>query len=112
MPNPLHHIHQRKTTSDSVSPPYPHPQKKKRILDIIIYPIGVLGPLITVPQAFKIWTEKTAEGVSITSWLGLFCIAIAWIIYGVAHKDKPITLTNIGFAAVQFFIVLGIIMYG
>lgn len=107
----LHHFHRRKRIHQKHEP-YPHPGKGKRFMDRIIYVVGVLGPLMTIPQLTKIWIEKNAVGVSIVSWASYLIIAVFWLIYGVMHKEKPIILTYSFWIILEAAIVVGILMYG
>ncbi len=112
MPEPLHHIHKRRRINKPQPEPYPHQQRGKRILDIIIYPAGIIGPLLLVPQVIKIWTTRDATGVSAITFFGLMALGLIWIIYGAVHKDRPILIANVGFAILQFLVGLGAVLYG
>lgn len=39
-------------------------------------------------------------------------LATLWLIYGITHKERLITLYQTAWIVVQTFIILGIIMYG
>ena len=107
----LHHFHKRKRVHLKLEK-YPHPDKSKRFMDKAIYVIGVLGPILTLPQIYKIWIEKNATGVSIISWSAYLLIAFFWVIYGFMHKEKPIILTYLTWIVIHAFVVIGIAMYG
>lgn len=107
----LHHFHRRKRVHQKHEP-YPHPNKFKRFMDKAIFVIGVLGPLLTVPQVTKIWLEKNASGVSIISWAAYLFYAVFWLIYGFLHKERPIIVTYLSWIVLDLFIVVGIIIYG
>src|SRR3989339_321832 len=53
----LHHHLVRKRIHAKYEP-YPHPDRWKRYVDEAIYPIGVLAPLLTVPQLLEVWISK------------------------------------------------------
>ncbi len=117
----MSHIHKRKiATKKSSKPvksnqkyePYPHPEKWKRILDKSIYAVSVIGLVMTIPQITKIWSEKNASGVSLIAWSTYIFTALVWLMYGIAHKEKPIILTNLAWIIVNLIIVIGVIMYG
>ena len=67
-----------------------HPDKYKNFLDKIIYPVGLLGPLMMIPQIMKIYIEKDASSIALTSWILFLFPAILWTIYGISHKEKAI----------------------
>ena len=74
--------------------------------------VAVLEPVITLPQAYQIFRDRSATGVSITSWIGYEVFTLIWLWYGVAHKDKAITLYSLLYAFVQLAVIMGAIMYG
>jgi uncharacterized protein with PQ loop repeat len=106
-----HHLHLRKRIHSNLEK-YPHPNKFKKYLDKIIYLVGVLGPILTIPQLTEIWISKNASGVSLISWSWYVISALIWLSYGIVHKEKPIIVTNILWTIINIFIVIGIILYG
>ncbi len=108
--SPVHHIHLRKRIHE-LKEQYPHPDKWKRFLDKIIYGVGIAGPLLVLPQVYKIWIEKDASGVSVTSWTGFVVIGVIWLLYAIVHKEKPLIITYIGFITIQSFVVIGALIY-
>ena len=111
MVEPLHHLHRRKRIHYKHEP-YPHPHKWKRILDKTIYAVGIAGPIITIPQITKIWLEENATGLSLTAWCGYTCFSVIWLLYGIAHKEKPIIVTNTAVIITNGLVTLGVILYG
>jgi uncharacterized protein with PQ loop repeat len=108
--NGIHHIHKRKRKHHKLEK-YPHENKSIRFLDRFLIVIAIVGPLIAVPQILQIFVLKSAEGVSGLSW-GLYALFnIPWFIYGVVHKDKPITIAySLSFIA-NLTVVVGSLMY-
>ncbi|MEK6887341.1 MAG: hypothetical protein AABX14_00170, partial [Candidatus Aenigmatarchaeota archaeon] len=80
-PNAIHHIHKRERVHRKQKNLKPYPSKNKWIslLDRLLIAVAILGPLMTLPQIFQIFVEKTAAGVSIVSWTMFMLIAIPWI---------------------------------
>ena len=73
--------------------------------------IAVLGPLIALPQIFQIYIFKSAAGVSALSW-GLYALFnVPWFIYGVVHKDKPITITYFLSFIANLTVFVGALIY-
>ena len=105
-----HHLHVRKRVHLKLEE-YPHPDKLKNFLDKIIYVVGVLGPIMTLPQLFKIWVEKDASGVSLFSWSGYLMTASIWLVYAIVHKEKPLIITYISWIIVEVFLIIGIVIY-
>ena len=107
----LHHHHVRKRIHQKHES-YPHPVKWKRFIDHAIYVVGLIGPIMTIPQLTKIWIEKNASGVSAISWATYTIISIFWVIYGVAHKEKPLIVISGIWVVLEFFVVFETLMYG
>ncbi len=105
-----HHYHIRKRIHQKHEP-YPHPDKLKRIFDKIIYGAVIIGPIMNLPQLFKIWFYKNATGVSFVSWISFSIISIIWLVYGILHKEKPIIMMNSALMIVQAFIAVGALIY-
>ena len=89
-----HHYHRRKRIHQGHEE-YPHPDAIKRVMDKMIYFVGVAGPIMTLPQLFKIWVEKNAAGISVISWITYLVLGIFWLSYGIMHKEKPIIVNYI-----------------
>ena len=87
-------------------------KKFKKAYDKFIYVIVILGPIVNLPQLLRIWINKSAEDVSLTSWLSFTIISIVWFIYGILHKKRPIIIMNFFLAIVQALIALGAFLYG
>ena len=111
MTNALHHLEIRKRIYQKHEK-YPHPNKLKRLVDNLIYFIGIVGPLLALPQAFTIWTTRNAANVSLLSWSGFLVISVFWTIYGVIHKEKPIIVSSSLYTIINAIVVLGILVYG
>ena len=107
----LHHFHRRKRIYLNHEP-YPHPDKWKRLMDKLIYVVGIVGPLMTIPQVLKIWVDKNAGGISIISWLTYAVTSIFWIIYGIMHKERPIIFSSILLVIFNTLVVVGAMTYG
>ena len=109
--NGLHHFHRRKRIYINHEP-YPHPNKWKRLMDKLIYIVGIIGPIMTIPQILKIWIDKNAAGISVITWFTYTIISIFWLIYGMMHKEKPIIFTSFLLFIFDAFVVVGAIMFG
>jgi uncharacterized protein with PQ loop repeat len=107
----LHHFMNRKN-KNSNNEENQSPSNWKKILDKCIYVVGIIGPIMTLPQVHMIWINHKVEGVSLVSWSAYLIIAIFWISYGLAHKEWPIIITNALFLILDAVIVVGIILYG
>ncbi len=91
--------------------PYPHPDRRKRIVDALVYVAGILGPLMAIPQLMDIFIGKNVAGLSLLTWSLWAFLNIFWILYGILHKERPIIITYIMWLVVNLAIVIGILLY-
>ena len=108
--NGIHHIHKRKRVHKKLED-YPHKNKWINSLDKFLIVVAVIGPLIALPQIFRIFVFNSAAGVSGLSW-GLYALFnIPWFVYGVVHKDKPIMIAySLSFIA-NLTVLTGALIY-
>jgi len=106
----LHHLQKRKKVSKKLEP-FPATTKLKRIFDKLIYLVAFISPLVNIPQLYKIIHEKTAAGVSLTTWGSFLLLASIWFAYGIIHKDRPITYMYLGLIITQVAIIIAIFIY-
>ena len=107
----LHHLHVRKRIHLHKEP-YPSKNPFVRFVDKAIYFAGLVAFIISLPQLLEIWIGKDAAGVSLLTWSSYLFLEILWISYGVIHKLKPLILAYTLVFIIDFFIVLGVIIYG
>ncbi|MFH1290457.1 MAG: hypothetical protein ABIH92_03550 [Nanoarchaeota archaeon] len=86
--------------------------KLKRVLEFMIYFVGFLGTILTIPEAYKIWTTQSAAGSSIVSWISLTLFTPFWIFYGILHKKKSLTMTYVVWFIINALVVVGIWLFG
>ncbi len=106
-----HHMHKRKRIY-KYKEPYPHPNPWKRFLDKFIYFIGLLGPVLTIPQIAKIWSEQDASSLSLITWVAYLVGSICFLLYAIAHKEKPLIIIYSSLILVHVFVLIGIMLYG
>jgi MtN3 and saliva related transmembrane protein len=107
----LRHLHLRKRISKTLEP-YPARTFTKRLLDKLVFAVGVVGPLMTIPQMWLIFAGRNAAGVSAVAWFGWALMDVPWIIYGVVHKEPPITLTYALWFLGNLAVAVGAVIYG
>jgi len=73
---------------------------------------GIAQPLITLPQIFEIYSSKSAEDVSLITWVGYLLFGITFLVYGLVFKLKPIWVGQIIWVTMQLITVIGILIYG
>ncbi len=107
----LRHLHVRKRAQKHLEP-YPARTAWKRVLDRVVFLIGVLGPAMTLPQIILIYVGQDASGVSPFTWFGWALFDIPWILYGVAHRERPIIVTYSLWLVTNLIVAVGAVLYG
>lgn len=102
MPHIFYKHHRRKKHAS--------PKKEKHFIDLLVYPMAVIAPIMTLPQLSEIWIKRHVAGVSVITWLAYGLGAGLWAIYGIVHKEKPIILINIILLVLQLSIVAGVLV--
>jgi uncharacterized protein with PQ loop repeat len=72
---------------------------------------GIVQPLITIPQIITIYGNKSAEDVSLYTWLGYLVFGIIFLVYGIVFNLKPIWVGQIIWVTMQVITVIGILLY-
>jgi uncharacterized protein with PQ loop repeat len=111
MNNAQHHQHLRKRMYKNLES-FPSQSWYKRKLDTVIYYVGILGPLITIPQIYSIFAFHNAGGVSALSWSVYTVFSVVWLLYGLAHKEHVITINSALWIVMNGLVALGAILYG
>ncbi len=106
----FHHLRARARITRGLEP-FPSKNKMKRALDRLMYVVGIFAPVALVPQILQIYTTKSAEGLSLSTWLLLSLFNIFWATYGVVHKDKHIIFANMLMALFNGIIAAGVLLY-
>lgn len=84
---------------------------KTHFIDDVMVLGGVVGPLSALPQIINIYSNQDAGQVSLLSWAFFTILSFVGIIYSIIHKEKIILLGYSLYFIVDFFIVLGILIY-
>lgn len=74
-------------------------------IELIGYIAAILTTSAFVPQAYKIWKTKTAEGVSLTMYFVMFTGVSLWGIYGFFLMSYPMIISNIITASLLIMII-------
>lgn len=85
--------------------------RRIKILDDIAYVFGVLGPFVSLPQIYTVWVQHSTAGISLISWTAFGCLSIFWCSYAIAHKEKPLIVSQGLWAAMNFAVAIGVLIY-
>lgn len=72
---------------------------------------GIIQPLITLPQIITIYTNQSAQDVSLITWGGYTILGLILLTYGIAYKLRPIIVGQSIWAVMQSVMVIGILLY-
>ena len=76
-----------------------------------IYIFAFTTPLFEIPQLIDILVAQSAENVSLITWGYLAVSSLAWLIYGIMKKMKPLIISYILYVVVEFSLVAAIVMF-
>ena len=80
------------------------------MIDPFYESIGIVAAILTtsafIPQVYKIYKEKKAQGVSLLMYLIMFVGVLLWLVYGVLIGSIAIIVANSVTAVLQLFVII------
>ena len=80
------------------------------MIDPLFEIVGLTAAFLTtsafIPQVYKIYKEKNADGISLTMYIILFIGVILWFIYGILIGSVSIIIANGVTALLQLSIII------
>ena len=80
------------------------------MIDPVYEVIGLSAAFLTtsafIPQVYKIYKEKNADGISLTMYIILFIGVILWFVYGLLIGSLSIIIANGATALLQLSIII------
>ena len=80
------------------------------MIDPIFEILGLSAAFLTtsafIPQEYKIYKEKNADGISLTMYIILFTGVILWFVYGILIGSLSIMIANGITALLQLSIII------
>ena len=80
------------------------------MIDPVYEVIGLSAAFLTtsafIPQVYKIYKEKNADGISLTMYIILFIGVILWFVYGLLIGSLSIIIANGVTALLQLRIII------
>lgn len=77
----------------------------------MVYFFMVATPLFEIPQAYTIYTSKSAASVSLLTWGFFFAASFVWATYAIREKLVPILITSVLYLIIEAAVVVGILLY-
>ena len=85
-------------------------KNRKRIENFALI-AGIVQPLITLPQISAIYSNQSAQDVSLLTWVGYLIFGMTFLIYGLVFNLKQIWVGQIIWVTMQTITVIGIVLY-
>ncbi len=86
-------------------------EEKTFFIDKFVMILAMVSPLFEIPQLVEIYSTKSAGSVSLLTWSFFVFMSIPWLIYGIAHKAKPIIILYSLWFLIDSVILVGILIY-
>ncbi len=90
------------------------PLEKDRSVFIakLVYVAAFVGPLTIIPQVAEIWfVDRSAQGVSLMTWLSFSLLSLIWLSYGLSRRDRPLVISNLLWLIGELIVVVGAIRF-
>lgn len=87
-------------------------RKNAKLIDRLAMVSAILMPFSAAPQIIKIWTQKTAAGISPLAWGVAIILNIPMLLYGITHNERPIIILNGLWMVAYAGILIGALVYG
>ncbi|MDR0329130.1 MAG: hypothetical protein LBH99_00385 [Rickettsia sp.] len=72
---------------------------------------GMMEQYLFYIQAYKIFTTKSADDLSLDDFLVIIIITLSWLIYGIIHHNVTIIVAQIFGLVGMIMVVIGILLY-
>lgn len=59
----------------------------KNVVSVLVAIAGFANALLFVPQAWRIWKQESADGVSLTTFIGFLLFQGIFFTHGLLHRD-------------------------
>lgn len=83
----------------------------KKLIDRLIYVAAIAYPLTTIPQIIDIFHHKSAQNVSLLTWILYDAFTFIFLWYALEKKLKPLVIEYSMWIIAQSIVVVGILMF-
>ncbi|MDR0774612.1 MAG: hypothetical protein LBE72_04845 [Rickettsia sp.] len=92
---------------------YTEKTKNKLVIFFDRYMIfaGTMGQYLFYTQAYKIFTTKSADDLSLDGFLVIIIVTLSWLMYGIIHHNTTIIVAQIVGLVGMIMVVIGILLY-
>ena len=89
-----------------------HKIKRNDGIDTLALIVGIVQPLVTIPQIYLVYSSRDVSEISLFMWLGFDIASVVLLIYGLKHKLAPIIWAQILWLVVQTPMVIAVFLFG
>lgn len=83
----------------------------RRVVDSAMTAVGLVASVSSVPQVIKIWQTGEVAGISLATYLIALGAVVAWFLYSLYIKNKPLLITSFVSTVVLSVVVVQILLY-
>ena len=79
-------------------------------MDRLTYAVGLLLPVMTLPQAYDVWASHDVGGVSVLTWSLYAGVSLIFVMFGFRHKERLLVVTYLPMFVVELVIIMGLLI--
>lgn len=72
---------------------------------------GTMGQYLFYTQAYKIFTTKSSDDLSLDGFFVIIIVTLSWLSYGIIHHNVTIIVAQIVGLVGMIMVVIGILLY-
>jgi uncharacterized protein with PQ loop repeat len=85
---------------------------QRQLIDRAMMVAAVIHPMTALPQVFQIYLTRSAQDVSLITWLSFMLLGVIFLVYALLHRIRPMIVTQILWFVVDLLVVVGVLLYG
>jgi uncharacterized protein with PQ loop repeat len=85
--------------------------KNEKFIERAAYVVALAGPLSSVTQAWEIWMDRDARGVSLVTWTLFFVTSLIWLLYAIDKREIPLIISNALWMVFEAVIMVGAFLF-
>jgi MtN3 and saliva related transmembrane protein len=84
---------------------------RRKFVDGFMIFVGIIASLSSLPQVLKSWQTHDVAGISLTTYILALLSVVAWFLYGLFIKNRPLIYTTAVTILITGIVVIQIITY-
>lgn len=81
------------------------------ITDGLALIVGVVQPVMTLPQIILVFQLQDSSQISLATWLTYDIASLILLVYGIKHKLKPIIVSQAIWLVVQTIMIAAVFLF-